>query len=319
MTATPSTSVPDNLPELSVVIASVESARSIEKCVASVVDACAGLNAEVLVVNASRDDSAVRVRAKFPAMGVISLPAGTLTPVLWSHGIARSRAPKVALLTAHCRVHRGWARELASAVEDGATGAGGPFSLAANASLTDTAIYFLRYSAFLPSGKPEPVRARDIAGDNAMYLRSAIDRYASLDHGFWEVEFHDRVRASGGYLMMTDRAAVVFGNSFSIGEISRQRFRHGQHFGAWRVQSGSASRARVVVATPVVPFVLLARVTGRVLRSHANRLRFILSSPLILWLASCWAVGEAIGALNSHVATRRLDAALTHGTDAHRS
>ena len=46
---------PSSEPAITVVVACVEASRSIEKCLASIDQACAGLRAQVVVVDASRD------------------------------------------------------------------------------------------------------------------------------------------------------------------------------------------------------------------------------------------------------------------------
>ena len=58
-------------PRLTVVIGSVESARSIEACLASIERACRGLEAEILLIDASTDDTAEIARARFPSVRVV--------------------------------------------------------------------------------------------------------------------------------------------------------------------------------------------------------------------------------------------------------
>jgi hypothetical protein len=173
-------------------------------------------------------------------------------------------------------------------------------SLRPGAALVDRAIYFLRYSAFLPKAAEEIASVSEIAADNAMY-DSAVFRDSSpaLSHGFWEVELHDALRAKGRGLLMVQGAAAEFGDSFPLSLISRHRFAHGRRYGEWRVRRHYASALRSVLATPLVPFILLQRIARRVMRSGSMRLSFVLASPLILWLAFCWAFGEAIGAMHA--------------------
>lgn len=110
-------------PELSVVVGSVEAERSIDACLASVAAACAGLAAEVIVLDASTDASAERAERVGGAM-VVRCGPGTLVPDLWGEGIRRSRGRWVALTTGHCTVPKGWARALMGVLRAGAAGAG---------------------------------------------------------------------------------------------------------------------------------------------------------------------------------------------------
>lgn len=281
-------------------IGSVESARSIRDCVASVVESCSGLDTEIIVVDASRDPTATLVGMYFPQVQLIQLPPGTLTPVLWSTGILRARGSRIALTTGHCAVPPMWARDLLGALDTDVAGAGGPIELKQGASILDRAIYLLRYSAFLTSASGGASRVQEIAGDNAMYTRAALEANgSSVANGLWDVELNKRLRDEGQVLLMVPSAAVTFGASFPLAVISQHRFAHGRHFGAWRVRENAASPWRIVVAAPLVPFVFLARIAARVMRYRRHRLDFLVSSGLIVWLAACWATGEAAGAIQA--------------------
>ena len=295
--------------DLSVVIGSVASEQSIRDCLASVVASCTGLRAEVIVVDASTDQTASLVREYFPAVKLICLAPGTLTPVLWATGIASARGARVATTTGHFVVPDSWARDLSAALQSGAAGAGGPVVLKSGASIVDRAIYYLRYSAFLPTDELAVAVVPEIPGDNAMYDRSVLDEHRSLlADGFWEVELHRALRAKGQTLVMVQSAAAEFGRSFPLAPISRHRFAHGRHFGAWRVREKADSASRIAFTAPAVPLVLLVRIARRVLRSGRSLPGFLIAAPLILWLAACWALGEAVGAMKSR-------AGATHVTD----
>ncbi len=287
-------------PTVSVVIGSVESERTIRECVSSVVESCSGLDAEIIVVDASRDATAARVRMYFPHVLLIQLPSGTLTPVLWSTGISHARGFRIALTNGHCFVKPEWARDLITALDTGAAGAGGPIELRRGSSMVDRAIYLLRYSAFLPAVESGVSRVLEIAGDNAMYTRAALERHDStFGNGLWDVELNKLLREEGRELLMVQGAAVSFGASFPLAVVSRHRFAHGRHFGAWRVRENAVSPLRIVVTAPLVPFVLFARIGARVLRHGRHRLDFLVSSVFVLWLAACWAAGEAAGAMDA--------------------
>jgi hypothetical protein len=137
--------------------------------------------------------------------------------------------------------------------------------------------------------------------DNAAYRRDTLERHsASFADGFWEVDFHRRLRRENGgtRLEFIPGADAQFGPSSSFAPLARQRFAHGRHWGAWRVEQGVRSAWQVVVAAPLVPLVLGARIARRVLRRPSHRVRFVLSLPVVLALAAAWAAGEAVGALS---------------------
>jgi glycosyl transferase family 2 len=289
--------------EISVIVASVDAEHSIRDCLASVLRSVRGQRGEVIVADASHDRAAGIVRGEFPDVKLITMSPGTLTPNLWSEGLANSHGRAVAFTTGHHVVPENWVDELCAGLESGAAAAGGPVSLAEGSTLLDAAVYFLRYSAFMPGKTTDPHETDEIAGDNSIYRREVIDRHASALHdGFWEVELHHLLRADGERLLMIPRAMVAFGQSFPLASISRHRFAHGKHFGRWRASQPAQSRLRILLPAPLVPFVLVARAARRVKRADGNLALFTLCSPIVLWLAACWALGEAIGATQTAAA-----------------
>ena len=255
------------------------------------------MNAEVLVVDASSDDTRDKVAGKDLALQLIEMPAGTLTPRLWAEGYRHATGRIVAFTTGHCLVGPDWARSLVAAVDRGATGAGGAFVLAPHTTPLDWAVYYLRYSAFTPTRLGTGRVSGEIAGDNAAYDRRALDRHRDvLSDGFWEIDFHRLVRADGGWLEAVPAATLEFGRSFPLTTILSHRFAHGSHFGASRAHGGTRRRWQILAAAPLVPFVLAARAAGRVMGTRGNQWRFVAASPLFLLLAASRALGEAWGA-----------------------
>ena len=285
--------------DVSVIIASVESARSIERCIESVRAALEGKSSEVIVVDASRDTSADIAERHFGhAVVVIRCAPGTLTPELWAIGIRRSTGRVIALTTGHFEVGRAWLENLESALRAGHTGAAGRLDLADATSVTDWAVFYLRYSEFLQ--EPEKVwrGVPGIPADNAAYDGEAIRRFVmNSDDGFWEVEFHRQLHAAGGSLAVVPGATARYARSFPFPTIARHRFHHGRHAGAWRASRAGRSAAMIVAGTPLVPFALALRAWRRVRPMVEHRGRFLRALPAFLVLAGCWAVGEAVGAI----------------------
>ena len=287
-------------PKLSVVIGSVDGERAIRRCLESIIESCRGIETEIILVDASHDYTVALARESFPEITVIEKSGDVLVPLLWSEGIARARGESVALLTPHCTVDPRWARELISALDGGASGAGGPVALAGDASRSDAAIYFSRYSAFVPWRFSAVSRVGDVAGDNAMYSGASLRDHLSLfSDGFWEIEFHEILRTEGKYLVMVADAPVTFGRASSLGTVSRQRVLHGRHFGEWRVRRRRSDAFRLILGGPFVPLVLFTRIAKRVWKFKEYRERFISASPLVLKLTGQWSLGELFGALEA--------------------
>lgn len=285
-------------PVLTVVVACIDARRTVAECLRSIATACEGLDVEIVVVDASSDGTAEVVRRVGVPVRLLENPGGTLAPALWAAGLATAHGQAVAFTIGHCRVGAGWAKGLLAGLESGATGAGGAIMLADGGTPVDWALFFLRYSAFLGAGEREVEEAHEIPGDNAAYRRDALQRHAaSFSAGFWEVDFHRRIRAEGARLVFVPGAAARFGSVAPLFSLVQQRFSHGRHSGAWRIATGVRSSWQVIAAAPLVPFLLTLRIARRVLVRRAERVRFLISLPALFLLASAWAAGEAWGAV----------------------
>lgn len=281
--------------DLTVVVASLEARQTIAACLDLIHASCRDLAYEVIVCDASTDGTAHVLRGRGD-VEVVTRPPGTLAPELWSAGLARARGRFVALTTGHCLVGAAWAPALVQALAGGAAGAGGPLTIAAGTRPIDWAVFYLRYSAFLPGVLGRGRIAGELAGDNVAYRRDRLLPHAEMyDTGFWEVDVHRALRADGGWLEAVPEAACAFGRSFPFLFVARHRFAHGRHFGATRVRQGIRPAWQIVAGAPLVPFVLANRARLRVGRDGGSW-RFWASLPWLIALAACWAGGEAIGA-----------------------
>jgi len=280
--------------ELTVIVGSLDAGTHLSECLEALQSSCVGLDAEILVVDASTESSLDLVRRRFSSARFLSMPSGTLVPALWGRGLHEARGRIVAFTIAQCRVGAGWARTLIEGIRAGATGVGGPIDVRPGTSATGRATFYLRYSAWLNASGGT---VREIAGDNAAYDRAAL-RAAGSDaaEAFWEVEAHARFRELGRTLMMHPGATAWFTDDTGLAAMAARRFAHGRHSGAFRVRDGIRTRWQMVLASPVVPFVLLARVARRVIRGRGHVVSFLTSLGAFLVLAFAWAAGEAIGA-----------------------
>jgi hypothetical protein len=294
---------------LSIIVASIDSSRTIDRALAALERSTAGVDAEIIVVDASTDNTAARVRASRPEQRIREFKRGTLVPHLWAAGFATSCGQVVAFTVGQCVVSESWASAVLSGIDRGAVGVSGSLALSPDSGVVDWALFYLRYSAFLGCGVNEVEPAREIPGDNAAYRRDALERHAtSFADGFWEVDFHRRLRAEDPdtQLAFVRGASVDLGPSTSLASLVRQRFAHGCHSGAWRVQTGVRAAWQVIAAAPVVPFILITRMSRRVFSRPEHRWRFVAALPALLVLAASWAAGEAWGALaDGHLATVR--------------
>ena len=280
--------------ELSVIVGSLDGAGTIRECLAALQAACEGIDAEIVVADASAGDDTVRLaREALPSARVLSLPVGTLVPALWGAGLRDAHGRVVAFTIAQCAVGRGWARALLEGIAHGAAGVGGRLAVRPGTSATGLATFYLRYSAWLGVADGPAV---EIPGDNAAYDHAALRAVRDATGGpFWEVEAHARFRTAGQRLIVHPGAVAWFTDDTPLGTMAARRFAHGRHSGSFRVRSGIRTRWQMVLGAPLVPFVFLVRVARRVARAPGHRAGFASSMGAFLVLAAAWAAGEAVG------------------------
>ena len=287
-------------PDLTVVVAAVDADRHLNHCLDALIRGCEGVRTEILVVGTIPPAQPKRQNVTY-----VTASPDRLTPELWADGIHRATGRVVALTTAHFSVTPGWGQALTQAIQGNAAAAGGPVTLARDTGPTDWAIFFLRYSAFLATNWIDGPTAGELAGDNAAYRREDVVRHAAtLDRGFWEVEFHRLLRMDGLALVRVSNAKAAYGRSFRVATFFRQRFAHGREFGAGDVLAGRRGRGRLLLLAPAVPFVMALRAARR-LSPRSDLPRFVGSLPMFLLFASAWAAGEAAGALRPTLGLRR--------------
>lgn len=226
---------------------------------------------------------------------VLAFPADTLVPMLWSEGIKRATGRAVALTTTQFVPDDQWLERLRAADLDRWAGIGGAIDNDPKASARNCAIFFLRYSAFAPpllAGETD-----EIAADNAVYDREAILQHPDLlDEGFWEPSFHRRFRAAGKKLAIDPAMIVVHRGSVPAESFAHQRRLHGRAYGIERAERGSPARnLLLLLSSPLVPPLLLARIVSRIAEKPAYRGKLLVAFPWLVRFTLAWAGGEAGG------------------------
>jgi glycosyltransferase involved in cell wall biosynthesis len=282
--------------ELSVVVASKNTERTIRQCLESLIDQYQGDDLEILVIDASTDNSA-GIAQRFKNITLVQADTACLVPELWKMGIELTDGKWVAFTTANFIPAKNWIAELRTLIQDNHTAVGGVFEKLAPDKLSQWAIYFLRYSAFLPSISPH--LASQLAADNAVYARWVFEKYADLvKDGFWEHPVNRALEADRQPLFLTPTLRVSMGYFSPPGEFFLQRFFHGRVFGAERVAKVSPmKRLLYILASPLIPPLLFMRVSGNILKNSTHKVKFFFSLPWILFYVLGWSSGELSGYL----------------------
>ena len=279
---------------LSVIVACCNAGASIRDCLDCLVQQT-DKDVELIVVDNSEDGSDDIIRSRFPQVRMLSQPKAALINELWSAGILQSKGEILALTTAHCIPVHDWIKQVRVAHTDAAAGVGGAIDGDAESGLVDWAVCFCRYNRFLPPLSAGEVD--DIPADNAAYKRAPLFRHETQwRDGFWEPQLHRALALEGQVLRIAPEMLIRHRRSYNFSGFLRQRFLHGQKYGSWRASTLSpAKRAMMLVASPLIPFVLLQRTARRVLGKGRHQLKFIAALPMVAAFFIAWACGEAAG------------------------
>jgi len=276
-------------PELTIVVAAPKASPTLGECLDALASQVRGRNIEVLVPAATAAGVQL-VRERFPQFTVIAVPASSLLPDLWGAGVARARGRILALTSSSCTPDQGWVEVILQAHLEYHSAIGGTIDIASHSGLVAWALYFIRFSVFMPPLEAGPA---DVCADNGSYKRAAIaDQLAWIDaHGFWDHEVNERLHAQmrsrwrDPHMLVTCKQAAGG---------SRERFGHA--LGRLRAaQFDHRRRALQLLKTPALPGVYLARIARTVFRARRHRLAFVLSLPLIAWYLMCWSAGQSLG------------------------
>jgi len=289
----------DGAPALSLVIAALDSGPVIMDTLAAL-ERQRTPELELVVVDASRDDTAGRVRARFPWVRVVEAPSARSLPKLRGLGMAETTGPVVGVLDAWCLPGTGWVaaairvhRELPHLV----VGGGVDLDDSERRSITAWATYLFDYWEFVPPVRPGIVGA--LPGNNITYKRSALPDAATLRReGFWKAFTNVRLQKSGHRLWCSPGLAVRLRRRLGLGRFLRSRFHHGRSYGAMRVRGASlAVRLKWAAVTPALPALFLGRQVRGLAGKPGARAWFVVCVPFLVAFHLSWAWGELCGYL----------------------
>lgn len=285
-------------PTLSVVIASKVGPPFIDDCLASLEKEAETLNAEVIVVACGSRDYAERIRQKFAWVNVIHRTEREGVPSLRRCGVEQANGHIVAIIEEHCLAANDWLHKALAAHSEGDYSAvGGPVMDYGYQRLRDWVVYFCEYSNSLP---PAPTgEIQNLNGANIAYKRRTLIQHMDLlGEGYWEASLHPALSAEGGKFLSMPDMVVYHRGPFDFGYYLRQRYLFSRAFAGARAKMLPTSRRLTyILAAPLVPGMLLARMAGRIWEKRCHVGKFARSLPLIIPALMVFVAGEWVGYL----------------------
>jgi len=205
----------------------------------------------------------------------------------------------VALSVVHCRPDPRWIDTLLAADLDEFTAIGGAINNDPDSDARGWAIFLLRYLRYAHPFAPHDTS--DLPGDNAVYDRKVLLRYAdAFTDGFWEPEIHAGLLREGRRLRLDPALCVIHANGYGTLEFTRQRLAHGRRYGHSRgINMGRVRRFLYAALSPAIPVVFGGKLVRQVLRRRDMRRHFVPALPYLVLFVGAWSIGEMRGALDA--------------------
>ena len=286
------------MPKISVVIASKVGAPFIDQCLDSIKAEVASLGAEAIVVTPRPDAYVRRIEQKYPWVRVVQEHTVSGVPALRRRGVEAASGDYVAVIEEHCSAAPDWLRQTLAAFEKGRYAAvGGAITDYGYDRLRDWVVYFIEYNASLPpvaAGETHSLNDANIAYPRALLL----EHRQLLDDGYWPMSLHPTLEAKGERFLSVPEMIVHHRGPFNFLYYLHQRFLFSRAFAGVRARKQSpARRLAYLVAAPLVPAMLIARITQAVFAKGLRVPEYIRTLPLIVPAVTVLVAGEWVGCL----------------------
>src|SRR6267378_7338410 len=283
--------------KISVVIPSVSGLPVIAECLDALSRQRGEVQAEVIVVDRCGNGTAALIAERFPWVDLVSRGEQEGIPQLRAAGIERASGDIVVITEDHCIAPDNWYEEIVKAHEAGYTVVGGSVENGCVGRVADWASFLCEYSQAMspvPFGEVE-----DIPGNNASYDRAVLTGISEhVKKNCWEFYLHEELRSKGVKFLSSPAIVVTHKKQFGVGFFFAQKFHYSRSFAAMRrTQITRQARILYLFATPLLPLMLLWRVSRQVLRKKRLYKELVMSLPLLSLFGVSYACGEFTGYL----------------------
>ena len=286
------------MPTISVVIASKVGSPFIEQCLESIRSEVAEVGAEAIVITSGRATYTAQLAAQFPWARIVQAPELEHVPALRRRGVEEATGELVAIIEEHCSAASDWLRQALAAHAKGNYGAvGGAISDYNYDRLRDWVVYFCEYNGSLP---PAPDgETYELNDASIAYRRSLLLAHRHLlDDGYWPMTLHPTLRAEGITFLSAPEMVVYHRGPFDFGYYLTQRFLFSRAFAGVRARTQSLSwRLAYLLTAPIIPVMLLGRMTARVVEKRLRVRQFLRALPLTIPALVVLVAGEWVGCL----------------------
>lgn len=285
-------------PELSVVLAATTDERYLGTCLDALVRQAGDVSAEVIVCARSNSPSAQLVDAKYPEVRLIVADQLSSVAELRALGVRAAYGRLIAITEDHCIPPPDWFVTIRQAhVNHLGPAIGGAVDNGATERLVDWAVFFCEYSNFM-SPAPRGI-VHDLPGPNVSYKREALVALDVLTGTeFWETVVHGQVERAGETLWSDPSIRMLHRKHFATRSFLAERYHYSRSFaGRCAATISPMRRLGYTLLTPLLPPLLVRRISQRVLSRRRYTPIFLRTLPYLVLFTLVWAWGEAVGYL----------------------
>ncbi|HEX8010435.1 MAG TPA: glycosyltransferase [Casimicrobiaceae bacterium] len=254
---------------------------------------------EVIVADRLNDAVSRQIERDFPEVRLLAFPPETSLPALRTAALLAARGRYAVVTEDHCVPAPDWLARIVSAfAHEGSdvVAVGGTVVNGLAQRWLDRATFQCEYGGYLPPRPSGP--DTDLPGMNVAYLRErlvALDR-AALVAGFWETTVHRLLLQQGARLAFANDARVAHCKHLGLLEFLGQRFLYSRYYAGNRFErSAWTKRIAALLASPLLPLIVLWRFQRGALRRRRYWEEFASLAPLLALFALVWTAGEMAG------------------------
>lgn len=285
--------------KISVVIASGAGGDFLFRCLDSLREQVAAESAEVIVADRCGGATQSRLEKEYPFVTTVrtDLDHRPSVPELRLLGVKQAQGDIIAVIEEHCVAPPHWLQAIRISFQDSDAAIGGPILDNDFDRVRDWVVYFSEYHNYLPPWSD--CERYSLNGANIAYHRQKlIEHQDVLSTGYWEVVLHPRLAQNGGYFRSGSHMGVYHTGPFDYGYYLIQRYLLSRVWGGTqREKTSFFHRLMYLIAAPVLPILLLTRITHRVFKSGHRIGKFLVALPLLVPVVLAYVWGEWLGYL----------------------
>jgi GT2 family glycosyltransferase len=286
--------------ELTVIIASYNSERTIECCLASLEHQETERNFEVIVVDSSIDDAAAKiVEENFPRVKLYRFLKRKFVGDARNFGISKASGRIIAFIDTDCRAAKNWVNEILKNHSSPYLAIGGAIANGNPDSYVGWAAYFCEKPGQWMPNTPAGWFV-DVCGVNMSYKKDIFEKYGNFIEGTYcsDTEFHWRIARAGQRIRFIPSILVFHDNIEGFAEFLRHEYYHGRSFARVRINAQGFSRLKRWVYGVSPCLILMKLFVAVVIRNLKNRIYlayFIKTLPILILGFVSWVSGECAG------------------------